>query len=439
MAPVVQSRLVVTRDDRPTNGGLSSRRPRIFYGYWLVLVTFIFLFLAIGCGSFAFSLFVTPLQSELGWGRGEIMAGFTVFFVTMGIVSPIVGRFVDRYGARPVIPVGGVVMGLGFLMVSQVSELYLFYIGYFVVGAGAAGMGQVPSSAVVSHWFKKRRGTAIGFMAAGVGAGGLIAPLISYLIVNQGFRFAYLAMGIAIWAIVIPLGAIVVRTRPAEMGLYPDGAPAPPEPLPGEQVTAQVMTGVTLRESARTLTFWLIVISFFPACFASMGLVQAPVPFLQDIGYPMTTAATALSAVAIGSGLGKVFFGWLCDRIQPKKAWAIGQALMAASVLILLNVRGDSPVILIWAYALLLGFGVGSWLPTLSMLASTNFGLLAYGAIFGALNLVQSLGTATGPFFAGVMYDTTGTYYWAFVTFGLLFAIGIPVILLVKKPKQLHS
>ena len=160
----------------------ATRRPRIFYGYWLVLVTFVFLFLAIGCGSFAFSLFVTPLQQALGWGRGQIMAGFAVFFVTMGLVSPLVGRFVDRYGARPVIPMGAVVMGLGFVVVSRMSDLYVFYLGYVLIGAGAAGFGQVPSSAVVSHWFKKRRGTAIGLMAAGVGAGGVLAPLISSII-----------------------------------------------------------------------------------------------------------------------------------------------------------------------------------------------------------------------------------------------------------------
>jgi MFS family permease len=168
-----------------------------------------------------------------------------------------------------------------------------------------------------------------------------------------------------------------------------------------------------------------------------MGLIQAPVPFLQDIGYPLQTAAAALAAISIGSGIGKVFFGWLCDKIQPKYAWAIGQTLMAISVLILLTIKGDSPVAIIWAYSLLLGFGVGSWLPTLSMLTSTNFGLLFYGAIFGILNLVQSLGTATGPFFAGAMYDATGTYYWAFVTFGVLFAISIPAILLAKKPKEI--
>jgi MFS family permease len=156
--------------EKTSNIGTPLGRPRVFYGHWLVLVTFIFNFMAIGCGSFAFSLFVTPLQDAFGWGRGQIMAGFTIFFVTMGVTCPVVGRFVDRYGARPVIPIGAVVMGLGFVVVSQMSQLSIFYLGYVLVGAGAAGMGQVPSSAVVSNWFKKRRGTAIGLMAAGVGA-----------------------------------------------------------------------------------------------------------------------------------------------------------------------------------------------------------------------------------------------------------------------------
>jgi MFS family permease len=409
----------------------AARRPRIFYGYWLVLVTFIFLFLAIGCGSFAFSLFVTPLQQALGWGRGQIMAGFTIFFVTMGLVSPLVGRFVDRYGARPVIPMGAVVMGLGFVVVSRMSDLYVFYLGYVLIGAGAAGFGQVPSSAVVSHWFKKRRGTAIGLMAAGVGAGGVLAPLISSIISNQGWRAAYFAMAVMVWAIVIPLGLIVVRTRPAEMGMYPDGEPIPP----GQQdVPAAVVSGIPLRAAMRTRTFWLIVASFIAGSFSSMGLVQAPVPFLQDIGFPIATAASALSALGIGSALGKIAFGWLCDKMQPNKAWALGQGMMLISVLMLLGVNSGSSIALIWGYALLAGFGMGAWLPTLSILASRNFGLAFYGAIFGALNLAQSMGTATGPFFAGLMYDATGTYYWAFVTFGVLFFIGIPVILLVKKP-----
>ena len=166
-----------------------------------------------------------------------------------------------------------------------------------------------------------------------------------------------------------------------------------------------------------------------------MGLTQAPVPFLQDVGYSMQTAAAALGAMGIGSAFGKVFFGWLCDRIQPKYAWAIGQGLMAASVAILLNINADSSIALVWAYALVLGLGVGAWLPTLSILASSNFGLTFYGAVFGALSMAPSIGAATGPFFAGLMYDATGTYYWTFIIFALMVLVGIPAVLLTRRPK----
>ncbi|TFH36081.1 MAG: MFS transporter [Dehalococcoidia bacterium] len=411
------------------------RKRRVFYGYYLVAATFVFMLVCIGCGSYAFSLFVRPLEASFGWGRGQVMLAFTIFFVTMGVTSPVVGRLVDRYGARTVIPVGAAMMGAGFVVVSQMSQLYLFYLAYVLIGAGASGMGQVPSSAIISNWFKKRRGMAIGFMAAGIGGGGFVmAPVVGYLITEYGWRTAYFSMAVIIWVVSIPLALLVVRTKPSEMGLYPDGASKPPEVVPGTPVVMDAPS-FTLKQATRTPAFWLIVVSFLFGCFSSMGLTQAPVPFFEDIGYPTTMAAAALGVMGVGSAIGKVVFGWLCDRMQPKYAWAIGQALQAGAALVLLNISADSSSTLIWAWAVLLGLGVGAWLPTLSMLGSTNFGLLAYGAIFGALNLAQSAGTATGPFFAGLMYDATGTYHWVFVTFALMYAVGIPAVLLVKRPK----
>ena len=236
----------------------------------------------------------------------------------------------------------------------------------------------------------------------------------------------------------IPLALLVVRTKPSEKGLYPDGAARPPEVVPGTAGALEAPS-FTLKQATHTPAFWLIVLSFLFGCFSSMGLTQAPVPFFEDIGYPTQTAAAALGVMGVGSAIGKVVFGWLCDRMQPKYAWAIGQTLQLGSAIVLLSISADSSSALIWAWAVLLGLGVGAWLPTLSMLGSTNFGLLAYGAIFGALNLAQSTGTATGPFFAGLMYDATGTYHWVFVTFALMYAVGIPAILLVKRPKALAA
>jgi sugar phosphate permease len=405
-----------------------------------VAVTFVLMALFNGCGVFVFSLFVKPLGAELGWGRAEVMAGFTVFYATFGLASPLVGRFVDRHGARAVIPIGAAVMGLGFVLVSRMSQLPLFYLGYVVIGAGAAAMGPVPCSAVISNWFKRRRGTALGLMSAGIGAGGMImAPLMGYVLSRHDWRTGYLSMAILIVAVTVPLALGVIRTRPAKMGLYPDGDPTPAPSPAGTPLSGDEKRGVTLRAALATPAFWLIGLAFCCSNFANMGAIQSSAPFLSDIGYPTATAASALGAIGFGSGTGKILFGWLCDRMTASRACAIGIGLQLGGLLMLLTVRPDSPTTLLWAYALTLGLGVGAWLPTLSMLASGTFGLLYYGAVFGALNLCQSLGTASGPLFFGRMYDVTGSYLAAFITAVVLLSVAIPAILLVRRPAQQAS
>ena len=410
----------------------SSQRP-VFYGYWLVGLAFLFLLLSFGCGSFVFSLFVNPLQGAMGWGRAQVMVGFTIFFVVLGLASPLVGRIVDRHGPRVVIALGAVVMGLGFALLSRVDSLPLFYVGYSIVGAGAAGMGPVPCSTVVSNWFRRKRGIAVGVMSAGMGAGGLVmAPIIGHMLESYDYRVAYFTMAMIIWALVIPLSLALVRRRPSDMGLHPDGDVEPP---PAEAQASRVeVESLSLRQALRTAAIWLVGVSFFVSGFSNTGALHAPVPFLEDIGFPTATAASALGMLGFGSATGKVFFGWLCDRMPPKRASALGLALQLGGILVLLTIRADSSVLLIWAYALLLGFGIGSWLPSLSMVVSTTFGLAYYGSVFGVISFVESAGTALGPLFAGLVFDATGSFYHAFVTFAALYAVAIPAILLVKRP-----
>jgi MFS family permease len=218
------------------------------------------------------------------------------------------------------------------------------------------------------------------------------------------------------------------------MGLHPDGAPEAEVDHAG-QSGGPAAWGFTVRQAAATLPFWLIAVSYLLGNFSSMGGLQAQVPNLNDIGYPTATAAAALGAIGFGSAAGKIFFGWLCDHMQPRFASAIGLSLQCAAVIILLQLRPDSPMALIWTYAILMGFGAGSWLPTMSMLVSRSFGLAFYGSVFGIINLAQSVGTATGPLVAGVMYDSMGTYQWAFILFAVLYGIAIPAVLLVRRPR----
>ncbi len=417
------------RNDSPT-----TRDPRFFYGYWIVLVAFFCALVHAGCGFYAFSLFVTPLESEFGWGRGEIMVALTLFFFISGLSAPVIGRLVDRYGSKTVISTGALVTGFGFIMASRVHSLWLFYFGFIVAGLGMAGTGMVPATAVISNWFKKWRGTAMGIMSSGIGAGGVVLPpIVAYLIPNFGWRAAFVALAVISW-LIIPLALWVIKTRPSDMGLYPDGRPEPDTQFENAASSFEPR-GLNLKMALSTSTFWLIAVSFLAHGFSEVGVLQTQVPYLEDAGFPKATAANAFAVVGFFSLLGKFFFGWLCDRIEAKYACTLGLVVQLAGILILMNVRPGSHMPLLWVYAVVIGLGVGSWLPAMSMLVSTNFGLISYGTIFGTISFFQAMGVASGPLIGGYVYDATGNYRLAFIIFIALYTVAIPTVLASRRPK----
>jgi MFS family permease len=326
-------------------------------------------------------------------------------------------------------------MGLGFAVLSVMHALFMLYVGYILIGIGAAGYGSVPCSAVVSNWFKKSRGTAIGLMSSGIGAGGvIIPPIVGYMLETVGWSGAYFALAVIVWVTIIPLTFLVIRTKPSDLGLYPDNAAQPPVDSPGAAGSAH--EGLPLRVAIGTAAFWLIAMSFVLSAFGRMGALQSQGPNLVDLGFSAATAALALSIIGFGSGVGKFIFGWLCDRTSLKLAGAIGIVLQTAGIVVILGVTMNSPMAAIWAYSLLLGLGAGSWLPIVSMMTSGSFGLRHYGAIFGVISLLLNIGTAAGPLVAGLMFDAMGTYRAAFIVCTVLSSVAIPMILLVKRPDR---
>ena len=413
---------------------MASDRRKPFYGYWIVLAAFLCNIITFGCGFYAFSLFVTPLQRQLGWGRGDVMAGFTIFFLTTGFVAPQAGRLVDRYGARVVMAAGAAIAGVGFLILFSMSALWHYYVGYAVVGLGMAGTGQIPTSAVVCNWFQKRRGAAVGLMASGVGVGGLVlSPVVGgYLLPALGWSRSFLVLGILCWAVIIPLALLVIRTRPEEKGLRAFGDTE--DAVGTEPGRVVPKAGVSLKVAMTTMTFWLIVVTYLLSHFAQVGAIQNQVPFLEDAGFPVAVSAGALGAVGMCSAFAKFGFGWLCDRIQAKYALAIGLALQTVSIIVLMNIGAGTPSWMAWLYAITMGLGIGSWLPTMSMLVSGYFGLARYGAIFGAVTIPYSVGSAIGPLVAGRMYDASGSYDQVFILFLALFVVSIVTILVSRRP-----
>jgi MFS family permease len=173
--------------------------------------------------------------------------------------------------------------------------------------------------------------------------------------------------------------------------------------------------------------------------FSQVGIIQNQVPHLEDIGFPVAMAATALGGVGLMSAIGKFVFGWLCDRIQAKYSCLIGLGIQVIAIIVFINIRSESPISIIWLYAILMGFGVGSWLPTMSMLTSTSFGVAHYGAIFGVVAFAQSIGASTGPLVAGFLFDTMNSYHLAFIISLAIYAISVPTILAVRRPKAFQN
>jgi MFS family permease len=274
-------------------------------------------------------------------------------------------------------------------------------------------------------------------MSVGIGVGMLVmAPLVGgYLIPTLGWRASYLVLAI-IMLTPLPLAIFLIKTKPA-------GAAADYGDLDNSDVSTKTgvpgpaPNGLNLKAALGTTAFWLIAFSFFANGFGVIGTAQNQALHIQDIGYSLEIAAYTITAMGIGSAVGKFLFGWLCDVIPVRYVCAISFLLLAIATIILLSMRPGTPVTILWLYGVILGLGGGGWLPTMSIFISTNFGLKSYGAIFGTIILIQNMDTAFGPLFAGSLFDATNTYQGAFITFLSLYALTIPALLLIRRPRAL--
>jgi len=414
---------------------MQRKKSGVFYGYWVLLVAFLCQATSAGITYYPFGLFVKPLSDDFGWSRGEIMVGSTIMALVGALLSPFFGRLIRRFGAKKTIAAGAIVLSAGMLLLSRIQTLWQFYLLFFVIGVGTAGMAIVPGSIVVANWFERRRGFAIGILGAGIGVGGFAIPPVmgGVLIPGFGWRTTLVVTGLLPIILIVPLTVLVLREKPSDMGLRPDGAT--PEGAAAEKKKRESNNpGLDLQTARRTPAFWLVAIAFTAFSIPCMATFSNQVPHLQDIGFPVAAAASAISAVGVGSAAGKFGFGWLCDYMKSKYALAAGIVLQAGAILILMNVRPDSSVALIWLEALMLGLGLGSWLPSMTMTVSSTFGLASYGAIFGFINMLFSLGAAISPVAAGYIFDMQKSYSLVFVLSLVLYAVALPSILLVRRP-----
>lgn len=409
------------------------KKAGIFYGYWIVIAAFIIFFVNSGCSFYSFGLFVTPLEKAMGWSRSSIMFANTLLGLAQGIGALFVGRIIGRFGIKKIIVAGISIVTICFAGIALSNTLWQFYLLYGIAGLGLSTTF-APPSVLILNWFHKRRGFYIGLAGIGLGFAGVVMPvLLSGLIIpGWGWRAGFLFLGIMAGAIVIPLTLLVVKAKPQDAGLLPYGESAAHE----NTTTAVPPDGLTTRQALRTSAFWLIALSGVAYGFSTQAITLNQVPHLEDIGYPVLQAASALGAVGIGSSVGKLVFGVICDAIGSRWARIIGISFQLIAVAILLTIGPATPLATVWTFAILLGLGLGSWVPTQTLQVSSNMGIRDYVTIASFAGIFNTLGGSSGPLFAAYIHDTQGSYQVAFITFAAMYVIAMVATVLTRRPKS---
>ncbi len=383
------------------------RGPKIFYGWWVVVAAGIGSFMSYGpIIAFTFCVFIKPLNAEFGWSRTDISLGFSLSLLMLSVVAPIVGRLIDRFGARKVIIPSVVVFGAGVASMSLLSpSLWHFYAVYVLLGLVSVGAATLPYLTVVSQWFDQQRGLALGLAMIGVGLGTFVMPALAQALIDAvGWRSAYMVLGAMVIGITIPVVGPFLKETPTLMGLQPDGVMTTQPIATPKSDEPQGLIG---SEVWRIVTFWQVVLAFFFMSVSVHGCLIHLVPMLTDRGLSDQSAALATSVLGGALLVGRVGAGYLLDRFA---AASVAIAFLTGASLGVFLLWSEAVGMFAFAAAILVGLGVGAETDLMPYVVSRYFGLRAFGEILGYVLTAWGLGGVVGPFLMGAGFDSTGSY-----------------------------
>jgi len=393
-----------------------------YYGWIIVAVTFVTMAVGVNART-AFSLFFPPIISEFGWERGVTAGAFSFGFLASGAVSPLIGRMMDRFGPRAVMELGIALMAGGLLLAPLTTQPWHLYLTIGVmVGAGSVCLGYSGQSLFLPNWFIRRRGLAMGMAFAGVGIGSVsLLPWVQHMIEATGWRTACTAMGILVLAVLAPIN-LLLRKRPEDIGLEPDGdaAPSATSAKPLSNIVDPIWAGTdwTLRRALATSRFWWIALGYFCGLYIWYAVQVHQTKFLLDIGFSANVGVWALGVVSLLGIPGQILLGHVSDRVGREWIWAASCAGFAIcfAALIALKYAPTLPLVYLMVFTQgVLGYGLTSIMGAVVL---EIFQGKHYGSIFGTIMLAALAGGAAGPWVTGLLHDLTGSYTIAF-------AIGI--------------
>ena len=404
--------------------------PHLFYGWIITAGAFLLLFVIVGVGFYGLMIFLDALCSARGWSRASVSGATTLYFLTSGATGTLIGRAVDRHGARGWIVAGALLMAAGVLAVGRVQTLEGLYLVYVLTALGFGMSSGVPINAVLARWFVARRGRALSFAQTGVSVGGMIlVPVASSLVERGGLELAVAWLAAIVVVVTLPVVAFVLRWDPRDHGLEPDGGST--ESSRGGLLSDSVQRRVwRRREVMRTTSFWLLAVTFGVMLFHQTAFLIHELAFLRDwIG---DLAPYAVSVTAFGSVVGRLIVGTFADRVE-KRALSQGIFLFQAVALVAL-ISTEHPATVL-ASAFLFGLTIGNVYMMQSLLVAELFGMVSFGAVFGMLQFFTTMMGALGPAALGILSERMGGYVPAVRTL-VIIPVFAAVLLALLRPAR---
>ena len=406
----------------------------VFYGWWIVAAGFA-VQATVGALLFhPFGIYVVEFEQQFGWNRTRLSIAFSLARVEDGLLGPVQGWMIDRFGPRAVMRVGVVLFALGFVAFGMMNSLLTFYLTFLLMAIGAALAGFLSVTTAVVNWFVRQRTLAVSISLIGIAGGGLAAPVVALMIEEIGWRGTAFVSAAIVLVVGLP-AAQLVRHRPEDYGLRPDGDPAPYVPAAGAAggtPPPALEVNATAREALRSRAFWAI--SFAHA--AALLVVSAVmVHFVAHVGealdYSRAQAASLITLLTVMVIIGQVGGGWMGDRVSSRLLIAV--CLLGHAVAMLLLTFAGS-LWMVVAFALLHGVAWGVRGPVILAMRAEYFGAHSYGTIMGFSSVITMLGMIVGPIFAGAIYDGTGSYEIGFTLLALVAGAGSLLMLLAGSP-----
>jgi sugar phosphate permease len=387
---------------------------KIFYGWWLVAASVLIAIYMAAVIFYGFTAFFQPMADDLGWSYTRISLGASLRGLEEGLLAPLFGVLIDRWGPRRLIFAGAILLALGMLLLSRCTTLLSFYIAFVFIAFGSSGCSLTALLTTVANWFKRRIGLASGIATCGFGLSGIMIPVIVRLIDAYQWRTAMAILAVGALAVILPL-SLLFRHKPEQYGYLPDGdlPQSNYEDLQRKTVEDAVSpieeTTYGIKEALKSRVFWHIALAFI--CFQLIigAVITHVMPYLGNIGISRSTASMVAMAIPLGSVAGRLGMGWIADRIDRRKVAAVGFIMMCMGLVCFEYIAQMGTWLLI-PFLLLFCIGYGGNNTMRIALLRGTFGRGNFGSILGFLMGISVLGSVLGPPMAGWVFDTYGNY-----------------------------